>query len=284
MLGSKLPLDMANADENWGYLEVGISGGASRLITCRSAAPIRILNPHVRASSCHVLVSNYGGGLVDGDRVRMKVICRNGARLHIGSVGNLQVYKSPIKGSAQTIKGVLEENTLCVLNADPVVLHSGSQFEQKQEWNVHPESSLLVAEWVLAGRLETGERFAFRKYVSEFTAFVDGNPLVDDRFEFQPDHLDYRDPALFSGLACLLKVYMVGHQWAPLESLLSKEIDRYRKSDSQTMASIHPVQRHGYILRALANNRGSLTWITDRIYEFMSQEEYLGFNPAERKY
>ncbi|MGO9569621.1 MAG: urease accessory protein UreD [Desulfomonilaceae bacterium] len=284
MLGSKLPLDMANAEGNWSYLEVGISGGASRLITCRSAAPIRILNPHVQASSCHVLVSNYGGGLVDGDSVRINVICRNGARLHIGSVGNLQIYGSPIKGSSQTVKGVLEGNTLCVLNADPVVLHSGSHFEQKQEWNVHPESSLLVTEWVLAGRLETGERFAFDRYFSEFTALIDSNPLVDDRFEFQPDHLDYRDPALFSGLACLLNVYMVGHQWAPLEDLLAKEIDRYRKSDSQTLASIHSVQRHGYILRALANNRTSLTWITDRIYEFTSQQDYLGFNPAERKY
>src|SRR5271157_1084288 len=188
MLGSELSLDMANAEGNGSYLEVGISGGASRLITCRSAAPIRILNPHVRALSCYVLVSNYGGCL------------------------------------------------------------------------------------------------AFDKYISEFTVLFDSNPLIGDRFEFQPDHLDYRDPALFSGLACLLNVYMVGHQWAPLENLLAKEIDRYRQSDSQTLASIHPVQRHGYILRALANNRASLTWITDRIYEFTSQQDYLGFNPAERKY
>lgn len=284
MLGLELPLDMANAEGNLSYLEVGTSGGAPRLITCRSAAPIRILNPHVQASSCHVLVSNYGGGLVDGDSVRMKVICRIGSRLHIGSVGNLQVYNSPINGCSQTIKGVLEDNTLCVLNADPVVLHSGSHFEQKQEWNVHPESSLLVAEWVLAGRLETGERFAFGKYVSEFIVLIDSIPLIVDRFEFEPDHLDYRDPALFSGLACLLNVYMVGNQWAPLENLLAEEIDRCRKSDSQTLVSIHPVQRHGYILRALANSRSSLTWITDCIYEFTSQQDYLGFNPADRKY
>ena len=279
-----MPLDTANAEENWSYLEVGISKGASRLITCRSAAPIRILNPHVQTSSCHVLVSNYGGGLVDGDSVRLNVICRNGARLHIGSVGNLQIYKSPISGSSQTIKGVLEDNTLCVLTTDPAVLHSGSCFEQKQEWNVHPESSLLVAEWVLAGRLETGERFAFRKYISEFTVLIDSIPLIVDRFEFQPAHLDYHDPAFFAGLACLLNVYMVGHQWAPLKNLLAREMDRYRKSDSQTLASIHPVRGHGYILRALANNRSSLTWIMDRIYEFMSQEDYLGFNPADRKY
>jgi len=231
-----------------------------------------------------VLVSNYGGGLVDGDSVRLNVICRNGTRLHIGSVGNLQIYKSPIKGSSQVVKGILEDDTLCVLNADPVVLHSGSRFEQKQEWNVQPESSLLVAEWVLAGRLESGERFAFGRYISEFTVLIDGNPLVYDRFEFQPDHFDYRDPALFSGLACLLNVYMVGHRWAHMENLLAKEIDRYRQSDSETLASIHPVRQHGYILRALANNRSSLTRITDQIYECMSQEEYLGFNPAERKY
>ena len=275
---------MVCAEENWSYLEVGISAGASRVIECRSVAPIRIINPRVQASGCHVLVSNYGGGMVEGDVVCLKVVCREGTRLSIGSVGHLQAYKSQRKGCSQVIAGFLENNSLCVLNADPVVLHSGSRFEQVQEWNVHPEASLLVAEWVVAGRLETGERFDFAEYISDFSVLLDGHYLIGDRFQFRPDEFDYRDPAMFGGLACLLNVYMVGNQWAPLEKLLAHGIDHYREFDSETLASIHPVQRHGYILRALTNNRSRLTWITDTIHKFLSSEEYLGFNPAKRKY
>jgi urease accessory protein len=271
-------------EENWSYLEVGISEGASRVFECKSVAPVRIINPRVTASSCHVLVTNYGGGMVDGDSVCLEVVCREGAHLSVGSVGNLQVYKSPIKGCSQALKGFLENKTLCVVKPDPVVLHSGSRFKQKQEWNVQQESSLLVSDWVVAGRLAIGERFTFYEYLSEFTVLIDGHPLIVDRFEFRPDHLDYRDPALFSTLACLLNVYLVGRRWAPLEERLAQGIRERRNSDPQTLASIHSVRQRGYIFRALSTDRRYLAWATDTIYEFIAQKDYLGFNPAERKY
>jgi urease accessory protein len=269
---------------NWSYLEVGISEGASRVFESRSVAPIRITNPRVAASSCHVLITNFGGGMVDGDNVCLEVVCREGARLNMGSVGNLQVYKSPLKGCSQTLKGLLEKDALCVVNADPVVLHSGSRFEQKQEWNVHQESSLMVAEWVVAGRLARGERFDFDEYHSDFTVLIDAHPLVVDRFEFRPDQLDYRDPALFGALACLLNIYIIGRRWTPLEERLAQGIESHRGSGPQTLASIHSVREHGYIFRALSTDRSSLAWVTDTLYEFISQKDYLGFNPAERKY
>jgi urease accessory protein len=275
---------MAYQEKDWSYLEVGISRGESRVIGSRSIPPIRIINPRVKSPSCHVLLANYGGGMVDGDNVRLRVTCRAGARLNVGSVGNLQVYKSSSNGCSQTVKGLLEANTLCVFNSDPVVLHSGSRFEQKHEWDVHPESSLLLVEWVIAGRLETGEQFAFDGYASEITVIIDGRPLIHDRFEFIPDQLDYRDPALFSGLACLLNIYMVGRQWAALENVLASELDRHRQTESKIPAAIHPVQEHGFILRALSEDKSSLAWIGETISRFLSREDYLGFNPLERKY
>lgn len=275
---------MTCTEQNWSYLEVGISGGASRVIGCRSIAPIRIINPRVKSSSCHVLIANYGGGMVDGDNVCLQVTCQPCARLNVGSVGNLQVYKSATKGCSQIIKGRLERETLCIFNSDPVVLHSGSRFEQKHEWDVHPEGSLLLAEWVIAGRLETGEVFAFDEYISDITVVSGDRPLIAERFQFRPDQLDYHDPVLFRGLACLLNVYMVGLKWDALENVLSSELERFRASDSRVLAAIHPVQQHGYILRALAEDRSSLAWIAEAIAQFVSHEDYLGFNPLERKY
>lgn len=222
--------------------------------------------------------------MVDGDSVCLQVVCREGARLNIGSVGHLQVYKGPLKGCSQAVKGHLEHNALCVCNPDPTVLHFGSRFAQKQEWDVHAESSLLVTECVIAGRLETGEQFDFAEYISEFTVVMDGSPLIAERFEFRPEQLNYHDPALFSGLACLLNVYMVGNKWAALADLFSTELDRCRESDPRTLAAIYPVQESGYILRALSEDRSRLAWITDALAGFVSSDDYLGFNPLERKY
>lgn len=271
-------------EHNWSYLEVGISEGVSRLIGCRSIAPIRIINPRGRGSSCNVLLANYGGGMVDGDSVCLRVTCGAGTRLNVGSVGNLQIYRSAVKGCSQEVKGYLERDTLCVFNSDPVVLHSGSRFEQKHEWDMHPGSSLLLAECVIAGRLETGELFAFDEYVSEFTVVWDGRLSIAERFEFRPDQMDYRDPALYRGLACLLNVYMIGNQWGALQNLLTSELERFRASDSRILAAVHPVQQHGYILRALSKDRRALNWIADLISQFVAHQNYLGFNPLERKY
>lgn len=250
----------------------------------KSIAPIRLIDRRSQHPSCHVVVANYGGGMVDGDRVCLELVCREGARLNLGSVGNLHVYKSRTKGCSFAMKGYLERNALCVCSPDPVILHSGSRFEQKQYWKVHPESSLLATEWMIAGRLETGECFDFDEYVSELTVIMDGRPLIAERFEFRPDQLDYRDPALFGGLACLLNVYMVGHEWAALADLLSATLDRLREADPRQLAAVYPIEQSGYILRGLSADKGGLTWITDTISQFLSSDRYLGFNPLERKY
>ncbi|MGC8605453.1 MAG: urease accessory protein UreD, partial [Desulfomonilaceae bacterium] len=219
-----------------------------------------------------------------GDDVRLKVICRENTKLYMGSVGNLHIYTGLTKGCSQIIEGVLENNSLCILNAEPTVLHFGSNFEQKQTWNVHSGASLLLTELVIAGRLQAGEKFSFSRYTNEITVFMDDCLLMMDRFEFTPEELDYRDPALFAGLACLLNVYMVGPKWEPLERLLSLEIKRIRKTDSPFPASIHSAQGQGYILRSLCDSRSDLIRITNTICDFVSHPDCLGFNPAARKY
>ena len=285
MLESRFFPDRGSDEKTWSYLEVGLVRGASQLVECRSATPLRIINPKMHAPSCHVLVTNYGGGMVEGDCVYLKVVCQDGASLHVGSVGNLQVYGNGVKGCSHNLEGFVGNRALCVIHADPVVLHSGSIFRQKQIWNVRPGGSLLIAEWVVAGRLEIGERFDFVKYVSDVTVLIDDRPLIVDRFEFQPQLFDYHDPAFFGGLACLLNIYFVGSEWIALENLLSEAIDHRQKVDSETLAAICETRDHdGCILRALSPNRRSLDWVTGAIYEFLSQEKYLGFNPLERKY
>ena len=56
---------------DWSELEVAQVQGRSRLITCRNLQPLKILNPAAPASSCHAVLSSYGGGMVAGDTIRL---------------------------------------------------------------------------------------------------------------------------------------------------------------------------------------------------------------------
>ncbi len=277
--------DEFSEKNTWSRVQVEQCGDVSRLTVCKSIAPLRIVNPRSPGPACQVLISHFGGGMLDGDDVCLKVSCKQGTKLHIGSVGNLQVYRSLLKGSSQRIQGVLEENALAVFGPDPVVPHAGSIYRQAQEWQVHPDASLLIAEILAAGRVETGERFAFGEFASAVSVNRDDRPVLRDALVFKPSVTDYRDPAVFAGRCYCLSGYLIGPRWAYLADLMDTELRRRMSvSESTLLAAIHPVAQTGYLVRVVAETKRELIEIVDLMYGFLKEDEYLGFNPRERRY
>jgi len=269
----------------WSTLDVSLSGIESRPTVCRSVAPLRMVNSRVSGPACHVRVSHYGGGMVDGDSVFLRVACRKGSKLMMSSVGNLQVYKSNLSGSSQRIVGEVAEGALAVMAPDPVVLHAGSSYEHSQEWHVHSHAGLMVAELMTGGRIENGEQFAFRSYAGQFLVFVDENPVFRDSFRFVPVFNDYRDPATFAGRFYMLSVYLIGTMWSNMADLLEDESIRLRSVPGATLlSSLYHLERFGYVMRAVSNTMGELDGIMDVMHVLLKDKAYLGFNPRERKY
>ncbi|MEW6112402.1 MAG: urease accessory protein UreD [Thermodesulfobacteriota bacterium] len=279
------PMLLSKLDKSLNILEVKHHQGVSRLVNCRTFAPLKVFNPRVSASTCALYLSHFGGGMVDGDDVHLKIRCRRDSSVSIGSFGNLQVYASATGGSFQVIEGEVLDGALVVVLPDPVVLHAGSRFRQRQEWNLTRGSSLLVAECMVAGRLHAGERFAFDTYDHEFSVLVDGTPLLFDRFVCRPAEQDFSDPALLGGGACVLTVYMVGPRWEPLKRFVESEGFYNGKADHNgLLLSMHPVQEHGYVIRAVANDGAGVRAVMESLRRSLAQDSYLGFDPGARKY
>lgn len=264
---------------------MAVVNGKSQATTCRSVAPLRIVNPRIRERSCHVFFSNFGGGMIAGDEIRLEVLCRKGSRLKIGSVGNLQVYGSATRGCSQTIRGIVEHGALAVIEPDPVALHKGSRFRQKHDWHVEAGANLLLAESFTAGSVQNNDCFAFLEYVSEFSAEHAGRPVIHDRFAFRPEVFDYRDPALFGRFTTYLTIYMVGTDWEPVASAVTDAMTAASEMRGRPcLASIHPLDDHGYVLRALAEKPMHLGPLLDTLCRALAGDRYLGFNPRLRKY
>jgi urease accessory protein len=277
--------DVSYEESGWSRIEAVRSGGTSRMVVNESLAPLCIHNPRVPGSSCHALLANYGGGLVDGDTVSLEILCREGARLGVSSVGSLQVYSSPVHGALQRVRGTVESQALAVIIPDPVVLHSEAVYGQKQEWRLASDANLLTAELMVGGRLETGERFAFKEYAADMSIYVAGELVLYDSFVFRPSTFDYTDPAFFAGRSCFLCAYMVGPKWAPLADRLAELPEPSTSSLKATvLAAIHPLEKNGYILRAIADKPRDLAEFLDCMCDFLEDPEFLGFNPRKRKY
>jgi urease accessory protein len=187
-------------------------GKASRLTRCLGYPPIKFINPRPQNGSCQVYVSNYGGGLVDGDAISMTVECLPGSRTYLGTQSSTKVYKSEGKGGcSQETVGTVHANALAVVCPDPVVPFAGSRYRQAQSWEVHPEADLILFDWLQPGRAARGEVFAYSRLRSELRVTrPGGRPILSERFDLEPESQNPFRCGHFGAFRSFLNVYLIG--------------------------------------------------------------------------
>jgi urease accessory protein len=108
-----------------------------------------------------VFLLTYGGGLVGGDRISLRVQLTDQTKLVLLTQGSTKIFKSASRTivSGQTLNvNVGKEAALCYL-PDPIQPFGNSVYEQCQTFRVDPEaaSSLCVLDWISEGRRARGE-------------------------------------------------------------------------------------------------------------------------------
>ena len=69
-------------------------GSRTVIESALATAPLRLLTPRNHGSAAWVYTSTLGGGLVDGDRLRLRVRAGRGATALLASQGHNRVYPS----------------------------------------------------------------------------------------------------------------------------------------------------------------------------------------------
>ena len=171
-------------------IEVTRNGSRSVLTACRSVAPLKLLNPAAQGDYCAVVLSSYGGGMVEGDATMLRVRCGEGATLYLGTQAFTKVYKSPNGVPCKQITiGEVEAGGLAVVLPDPVVPYSRSVFEQEQTWHLVPDSCLVLADGHTAGRVAFGESFGYKSYRSDITVHTADRPVLVECYYSEPGTL-----------------------------------------------------------------------------------------------
>ncbi|MDB5103322.1 MAG: hypothetical protein JWP91_1011 [Fibrobacteres bacterium] len=290
-------------------------GDASRLTRCLGYPPIKFINPRPQQGCCQIYVSNYGGGLVDGDAIRMQVDCLPGSRTYLGTQSSTKVYRSGAKGGcSQDTVGTVHANALAVVCPDPIVPFAGSRYRQSQAWEVHPEADLVLFDWLQPGRVARGEVFAYSLFRSELRVTrPGGTPILSERFNLEPESQDPFRCGRFGIFRSLLCVYLIGPRALRLgEALeadmlaLNKAGQDARTGDAAPMQGGSPAipgegmgadgtgasiwvgvgkrDGEGYLIRALGGERRDLQPLHDMIFAALSDEAWLGFNPWHRRW
>jgi urease accessory protein len=245
-----------------------------------ATSPLRLLTPANHGHAAWVYTSNYGGGLVDGDRVVIDVEVESGAAAFVSTQASTKVYRSP-RGTSAELRGRVGPDGLLIVAPDPVVCFAGARYRQVQRFQVADSAALVVIDCVLSGRCAAGERWAFSEYRSLIEISMGDRLLVHDALALRASDGDLaRRLGRFDVLAVAVVAGRALH--GEVESLLAAA-SRYpvaRRADQLIMAS--SVGEDGCILRVAGTSGEQVGRTLRELLRFIPAR--LGDDPWRRKW
>ena len=138
--------------------------------------PLKLISPSPSAEQKSVIVFllTYGGGLVGGDRVNLKIDIKPNARLSIVTQGHTKVFKSPSPDiiTRQRLRVTIHDGAALCLLPDPVQPFQESVYEQAQTFTMAESASLCLLDWVSAGRTARGEDWDLRAWTGRNEVWI----------------------------------------------------------------------------------------------------------------
>jgi urease accessory protein len=168
-----------------GALEVVLQGRRSVVTRARATSPLRLLTPSNHGHAAWVFTSTFGGGLLGGDAVHLQIDVGNGAAALLQTQASTKVYRSP-RGASSKLEARVGAGGQLLVMPDPVVCFAGAAFEQAQQVDVQAGGSLVLMDWITAGRRASGERWAFDRYASRLSVDYAGRAVLRDALLLSP--------------------------------------------------------------------------------------------------
>ncbi|KAG6381070.1 UreD urease accessory protein-domain-containing protein [Boletus reticuloceps] len=176
-----------------------VSHGPSVVFTELSATyPLKLLSPKLAQDAVAIVyVLSYGGGLINGDHVKIDVNVKDATMLmspiHEGST---KVFKTRPGDRPSTRLGQPAHTTPNVttyvteatvapgsalfLLPDPVTCFRAAAYSQTQRITLSRDASLVLLDWVTSGRKSLGEEWVFSRYHSLNEVFLEGHCIARD--------------------------------------------------------------------------------------------------------
>lgn len=246
--------------------------GRSRVTEMVYKSPLKIFETASREQDgVRLVLSNHGGGMLQGDRVGLEILGKTGTCTVLGSQGNTHIYRNVSgRDSVFNVAGWVESGGAFAFFPQPSVLHREARYSQQVSWDLAAGARLIYSDWIQAGRSENGESFEFHSYRSEMKVTVDGKPVLFERFRCIPGVDMPLGPAAFYGFNHMITVYCLGLPFSVWQELgrpgnetLPNRVPTFAEAVSTgkpgPLYAAHPLRGGmGFVVRALAAKRGDL--------------------------
>jgi urease accessory protein len=86
------------------------------------------------------------------------------------------------------LRARVDDDSLLVLLPDPVVCFAGSRYTQDQHVQIADGASLVLVDWLTAGRIRPGERWQFDEYRSHTRIWRGERLVLHEGLVLSPEH------------------------------------------------------------------------------------------------
>ena len=264
-----------------GHAELGVEMvfGESTVTSALATSPMKLLTPRARGESVWSYTSSFGGGLVAGDRTKLKVNVSGGARCFLGTQSSTKVYRNPAALPCDHVtRAEVNDDSLLVFTPEPVQAFADSHYTQRQEFHLAPTAGLVLLDWFSSGRAARGERWAFKHLESRNAVFIGGERALVDPILLNSEELVER----MGRFNCLATLLIIGQSLkAASEALLQQIAARPVEKLVNLTCSASPV-RGGALLRVAGAEVESVRRELNGHLTFL--RDMLGDDPWARKW
>ena len=202
-------------------------------------------------------LQNTSGGVFGGDQLHLNVKLDTGAQVQITAVGATRLYR-PRTGSPparQQCDIQIGENALLEYLPEPVIPFALSSFEQTCSIQLSPGAGLIWWETICAGRIASGEVFAFEGLSAKASIFASGHPIALEHYAWRPQAQATATPARMGRFLYSTTMYVCladedDSRWLPLENQLGELAEELSSEEVRWGAST--LVRHGVVIRGMA--------------------------------
>jgi urease accessory protein len=206
-----------------GVLELALArrNGTTRVEHQYQRAPLHTYRPiHLDPNlpeMAFVFVQQFGDGFVDGDRCRIDIDCGPHAAVHVTTQAATNLYRATRNFATQLVDLRAGPGSVLEYLPDPVVPFRGSRFFQRTRVTADPDSTVILAELLLPGRVARGEIHAYDLYRAETEARrPDGTLLFADTLRLRPAEGEGpRSLGLLGGSDVVATLYVLTQRTSP---------------------------------------------------------------------
>lgn len=166
-------------------------GGRTRVERQYQRAPLYIYRPvyldPARPDMAFIFMQQSGDGFVQGDRNRVDVRCGPGSAVHITTQAATKVFAARQNYASHVVNLWADAGAVVEYLPDPTVPFRGSRFFQRTRVVANPESTIILGETLLPGRVAGGEKHVYDFYWAETEVQDDtGRLLFSDVLRIHP--------------------------------------------------------------------------------------------------